>query len=245
MANFSIRDDYRAVQRFVDSRHLRDAVLLLPRRGDLGFVSSTPFLENDPSLRQPVLYGEDRGAENFKLLDLYPGRSLYRLSEVLAPGETTGGRLEMDLLHVDAGPEVRLKVRLTNPTERQVAVAYVTDGRQVWSRILDETSSRGRAYEVVWTIAAPDAAMSPGEEGVRLPASPTAGVLAVGVDFTGPGEAAGFPGRRWEQRLAYRLVAGVARVQLLEPGQGWMRDDVPGDAWAQLNDTDNPIHIHW
>jgi hypothetical protein len=241
--NGAIRDDYRAVQRFVDSRQLRDAVLLLPRRGDLGFVSSTPFLENDPSLNQPVLYAEDRGAENFELLDRYPGRSLYRLSEDLAPGETTGGRLSLDLLHVDAGPEVSLKLRLTNPTDRPVAVAYVTDGRQVWSRTLDEASSHGRAYEVVWTIPAPEAAMSPGGDGVRLPHGPTAGVLAVGVDLRAPGEAAGSPGRRWEQRLAYRLVDGAARVELLEPGQGWMRDDVPESAWVEVDDTDDPVHI--
>ncbi|MCW2704267.1 MAG: hypothetical protein JWQ37_2262 [Blastococcus sp.] len=240
-ANSSIRDDYRAVQRFVDGQHLRDAVLLLPGRGDLGFLSSTPFLENDPSLRQPVLYGEDRGADNFELLDRYPGRSLYRLSEDLTPGETTGGRLSMDLLRVDAGPEVRLKLRLTNPTDRPVAVAYVTDGRQVWSRILDEASTHARAYDVVWTIAAPDAAQPPPEEAVRLPAGPTAGVLAVGVELRGPGEAAGSPDRRWEQRLAYRLVDGVARVELLEPGQGWMRD--ASGAWVQMNGTDNPVHI--
>ncbi|HEY0402651.1 MAG TPA: hypothetical protein VGD09_11580, partial [Blastococcus sp.] len=138
-------------------------------------------------------------------------------------------------------PEVRLKLRLTNPTDRPVAVAYVTDGRQVWSRILDEASTHGRAYDVVWTIAAPDAAQPSPEEAVRLPARPTAGVLAVGVELRGPGEAAGPADRRWEQRLAYRLVDGAARVELLEPGQGWMRD--ASGAWVQMNGTDNPVHI--
>jgi dolichyl-phosphate-mannose-protein mannosyltransferase len=242
-ANASIRDDYRTVQRFVDGHHLRDAVLLLPRRGDLGFDSSAPFLENDPSLHQPVLYAEDRGAENFALVDRYPGRSLYRLSEETAPGETTGGRLGMDLLHIDAGPTVGLDLRLTNPTDRTVAVAYVTDGRQVWSRTLDEASSRGRAYEMAWTIAAPDAAISLPEGGVRLPAGPTSGVLAVGVNLRGPGETAASSGRRWEQRFPYRLVDGMTRVELLKPGQGWMGDDDPGSAWVQLDGVDDPVHI--
>ncbi|HEX2072230.1 MAG TPA: glycosyltransferase family 39 protein [Geodermatophilus sp.] len=239
-ANLAVRDDYRAVQHFVAGQDLDSAVLLLPRRGDLGFVSSTPFLENDPSLRQPVLYAEDRGATPFELLDRYPDRPMYRLSEDLPPGETTGGRLSMDLLRVDAGPVVTLRVRLTNPTDRPVAVAYLTDGRTVWSRPLDEASTRGRTYEVSWTVAAPGAAAASSGEVVRLPAGRSAGVLAVGFDLRRAGEASEQPGCRWERRMAYRLPDGTGRVELLRPGQGWARDDAPGSQWLQAN-VGNPV----
>jgi hypothetical protein len=65
----------------------------------------------------------------------------------------------------------------------------------------------------------------------------------VGVDLRGPGEAAASSGRRWEQRIPYRLVDGRTRVELLKPGQGWVRDDDPGSAWVQLDDVDDPVHI--
>src|SRR4051812_36992816 len=65
--NLAVRDDYRALQRFVDGHDLGRAVLLLPFRGDLGFEGTSPFLENDASLDQPVLYAEDRGGRDFDL----------------------------------------------------------------------------------------------------------------------------------------------------------------------------------
>ncbi|WP_158550799.1 glycosyltransferase family 39 protein [Geodermatophilus sp. TF02-6] len=233
--NRAVTDDFRAVQRFVDDQHLDDAMLLLPRRGDLGFESDTPFLENTPSLRQPVLYAEQRGAADLALAARFPDRALYRLSEDLPPGEDTGGRLTMDRLRVDAGPTVTLRLRLTNPTDRPVAVAYLSDGRRVWSRTLDRASSRGRVYEVTWTLAAPGAA-SADPDAVRLP---DAGVLAAGLDVR-EADDAGRPGRRWERRVAHRPVDGGARLELLRPGQGWARDDAPGSGWVQAA-VGNPV----
>jgi hypothetical protein len=226
--NLAVRDDFRAVQSFVADAGLDDAVLLLPRRGDLGFASTTPFLENDPSLRQPVLYAEQRGVADLALADRFPDRTLYRLSEDLPPGEATGGRLTLDRLRVDAGPAVTLRLRVTNPTDRPVAVAYLSDGEQVWSKVLDRASSRGRVYEVTWTVAAPGAA-GPGPDAVPLPG---AGVLAAGLDVR-TAEAADRPGRRWERRVAHRTVDDGARLELLRPGQAWTRDDAPGSGWVQ------------
>jgi hypothetical protein len=226
--NLAVRDDYRAVQRVVAAADLDDALLFLPRRGDLGFASTTPFLENDPSLRQPVLYAEQRGAADLALADRFPDRTLYRLSEDLRPGQTTGGRLTLDRLRVDAGPTVTLRLRVTNPTDRPVAVAYLSDGEQVWSQVLDRASSRGRVYEVTWTVAAPGAA-SDHPDAISLPG---AGVLAAGLDVR-TAEVADRPGRRWERRVAHRAVDDGARLELLRPGQAWARDDAPGSGWVQ------------
>jgi hypothetical protein len=226
--NRAVTAEYRAVQRAVAAADLDDALLFLPRRGDLGFASTTPFLENDPSLRQPVLYAEQRGAADLALADRFPDRTLYRLSEDLRPGQTTGGRLTLDRLRVDAGPTVTLQLRVTNPTDRPVAVAYLSDGEQVWSQVLDRASSRGRVYEVTWTVAAPGAA-SDHPEAIPLPG---AGVLAAGLDVR-TAEAADRPGRRWERRVAHRAVDDGARLELLRPGQAWARDDAPGCGWVQ------------
>jgi hypothetical protein len=224
--NAGIRDGFRAVQQFVAAQHLQNAVLLLPRRGDLGFISDSPFLENDPSLRQSVLYAEDRGAQDFGLVDRYPGRSLYRLSEDLPPGATTGGRLRMDRLRVEGGAAVTLRVAAPSPGDRPVTVAYAVVGRSTWSRPVDAASS-----DVSWTVAAPGAT-SPDPEAVRLPATPAAGTLALGLDLRAS-DTAGSPGRRWEQRIPYRVVDGGTRVELLLPGQYWSHDDRPGAQWQE------------
>ncbi|MGY1641741.1 glycosyltransferase family 39 protein [Geodermatophilus sp. SYSU D00703] len=234
----AVGDDLRAVQRFVAAQGLDDAVLLLPRRGDLGFLSTTPFLENDPALDQPVLYAEERGPGDFALLDRFPDRALYRLSEDLPPGGVTGGDLAIDRLTVDAGPEVTLRARLTNPTDRPVVVATLAVGDTVLRRTLDRASTRGRTYEVAWTVAAP-AAAAPGPDGVRLPAGAPTGELAVGLDLRTAGDG-DRPGRRWERRVAYRCLDRGATVEVLRPGRGWARDDAPGSPWVEAG-ADNPV----
>jgi 4-amino-4-deoxy-L-arabinose transferase-like glycosyltransferase len=228
-ANAAVRDDLRGVQRFVEAQHVGRALLFLPRRGDVGFFSTTAFLENSPSLRQPVLYAAERSAaEDLALAARYPDRALYRLSEDLAPEQMTGGRLTMERLHVDTGPALPLRVRLTSPADGTVAVAYLYDGVTQRTRRLDGVPAAGRSDEVGWTVAAPGAA-APGEDAVRLPAGRTSGVIAVGLAV----RAADGTERRWEERIPYRLVDGGTQVQVMRPGVRWSRGPGPGAPWVQ------------
>ncbi|MGY1623878.1 hypothetical protein ACI789_16900 [Geodermatophilus sp. SYSU D00965] len=236
--NAAVRDDLRAAQRFVAGQHLDSAVLLLPRRGDLGFLDTMPFLQNDPGLEQPVLYAEMRGPGDLALLDRFPDRTLYRLNEDLPPGAMTGGELTIDRLTVDAGPVVTLRARLTNPTDRPVVVASLAVGDTLLTRTLDRASSRGRTYEVTWTVAAPGAA-APGPDGVRLPEGATSGELAVGLDLRTAGDG-DRPGRRWERRVAWRCLDEGTTVQVLRPGRGFARDDAPGSTWVEAG-AGNPV----
>lgn len=202
--NREVTAQYREMQRAVAAAGLDDALLFLPRRGDLGFESDTPFLENDPALRQPVLYAEQRGAADLALAERFPGRSLHRLSE------DDEGPPVVEPLRVDAGPTVTLRLRLTAPPG---AVAYLRAGDRTTERPLDPSG------EVTWTVTAPGAPTTD-PEAVVLPGD---GVLAVGVAARSPGDDG--PGDRWERRLAHRTVAGGTRVELLRPGQAWARED--------------------
>jgi hypothetical protein len=74
---------------------------------------------------------------------------------------------------------------------------------------------------------------------VALPATSDEGVLAVGVDVRSP-DRPDSPGRRWERRIAYRVVDGGTRVELLRPGQGWFHSDARGAGWVQQAE-DNPV----
>ena len=221
--NRAVTDYYRTVQRAVTAADLDDAVLFLPRRGDLGFRSGTPFLENDPSLQQPVLYAEQRGAADLAVAARFPDRTLHRLSEDVPPGRVSGGPLTLERLGVDAGPAVTLRLRMTNPTDHPVAVAYLRAGDRTYEQTLDEASSRGRVHEVTWTVAAPGAA-STDPAAVPLPGD---GVMAVGLESREPGRTS--PGPRWERRVAHRAVDDGHAVELLRPGQGWARS--PGGGW--------------
>jgi hypothetical protein len=238
--NLAVRDDHRALQRFVEGHDLGRAVLLLPARGDLGFESTSPFLENQPSLDQPVLYAEDRGGKDFELVDDHPDRALYRLTQELPEGRSTGGTLTLDRLAVESGPALPVHLQVGGATPARVSVAYVRlDGTTVTSQVLDAASGSGGSYDLTWTVAAPKAAVPASPDVVALPATSGEGVLAVGVDVRSP-DRPDSPGRRWERRIAYRVVDGGTRVELLRPGQGWFHSDARGAGWVQQAE-DNPV----
>ncbi|WP_091438835.1 hypothetical protein [Geodermatophilus poikilotrophus] len=217
--NRAVTEEYRAVQRAVAAADLDDALLFLPRRGDLGFESDTPFLQNDPSLRQPVLYAEQRGAADLALAERFPDRALHRLSD-------DDGSTVVESLRVDAGPTVPLRLRLTAPPGAAGAVAYLRAGDRTHEQPLDPSG------EVTWTVAAPGAAPSD-PSAVVLPAD---GVLAVGLAARLPGDDG--PGARWERRIAHRTVDGGDLVELLRPGQAWARAD--GGGW-EPDATGSPV----
>jgi hypothetical protein len=236
-ANLSVRDDYRALQRFVADDDLGRAVLLLPWRGDVGFDSTSPFLENTPALDQPVLYAEDRGGLDLDVVDDHPDRALYRLTQELPAGRTTGGTLTLDRLRVETAAALPVHLRIDAAPAGQVAVAYAAlDGTLVASHALDTASDA----DLTWTVAAPGAAAPPTPDVVALPASAHQGVLAVGVDVRSP-DRPDSAGRRWERRIAYRVVDGGTRIELLRPGQGWFHGDAPGAGWEPQASL-NPVH---
>ncbi|MGR6964638.1 hypothetical protein ACU610_09290 [Geodermatophilus sp. URMC 61] len=214
--NRAVTAEYRAVQRVVEGAGLDDALLFLPERGDLGFESDTPFLQNDPSLRQPVLYAEQRGAADLALAARFPDRSLHRLAE------DDDGPPVVEPLRVDAGPQVTLRLSLS---PLPGAVAYLRVGDRTYEQPL------GPAGEVGWTVAAPGAAADPGAVVLE-----DDGVLAVGLAVRAPGDDG--PGDRWERRVAYRTVDDGARVEVLRPGQAWARTD--GGGWRP-DATGSPV----
>jgi hypothetical protein len=218
--NRAVTQEYRTVQRVVQDARLDDALLFLPLRGALGFVSETPFLQNDPSLRQPVLYAEQRGAADLALVARFPERFPYRLSE------DDDGPPVVEPLRVDAGPAVPLRLRLTAPPGAASAVAYLRVGDRTYEQPLDPSG------EVTWTVAARGAAPSD-PSAVVLPRD---GVLAVGLAARSPGDDG--PGDRWERRIAHRTVDGGDRVELLRPGQARARVD--GGSWAP-DATGSPV----
>jgi hypothetical protein len=65
-------------------------------------------------------------------------------------------------------------------------------------------------------------------------------VLAVGLELRRPGDTPGRPGLRWERRVAYRLVDGGRRVELMQPGEGWACGDGHGASWVP-DGTGSPV----
>jgi hypothetical protein len=236
--NLAVRDDYRALQRFVAAQHLDDAVLLLPFRGDLGFLGTSPFLENDPSLDQPVLYAEQRGGHDLELAARFPDRTLYRLEQDLPPGKDTGGRLTLQRLQVEAGPSVTLSLRLTDPGDLAAPAATLSAGDDTRSRPLG--AAAGGGWDVSWTVVAPGAeppAGTPDAQVLRLPEGVASGELSAGLTSAAAGDS---PARAWAQRIGWRVVDGGRRVELLVPGEGWARTGT--GAWAPQA-TGNPVGL--
>ena len=206
-ANDRVTDEHRMIAAQVDALDLDNAILFLPRRGNQGYRDPAPFLENRPDLRQPVLYADDRGAANIELIERYPDRRPFRLSQEVDLDGTLLARVSAAPLQVETGDDFVLNATIVNPGDKRRVVAYVTDGDQTSEQALDASSSRGREYHVSWHLGAP------GESGTNqvslVPHRPS-GEVTLGVRFLDGPE----PVRqvdRWERRLPL-------------PGGGWADD---------------------
>ena len=232
-ANLEVRHDYEAIRDQVAAQELGSALLFLPYRGDLGFESSTPFLENRPDLDQPVLYAEQRGPEDLDLIERHPDRTAYRLSQEREPGSTTAGPVEMSRLWIDRAEEVTVRLRVTLPVGDEPLTAFLHDGADTYQRPLVRAPD-GTA-DISWTLSA-SGASDPARGRVRLDRAGRAGILALGVAVGSPSE----PQLRVERRMPYRIPVAGGPVELLRPGLGFRfpaNDGEPRWAEALLGDA--------
>jgi 4-amino-4-deoxy-L-arabinose transferase-like glycosyltransferase len=219
-ANAAVTADFKAIRDQVEALGLTDAVLVVPARGSDGFQSPTPFLENRPDLAQPVLYAEDRQEENFALFDRFPDRGVYQLvqqheadDDLMDPSLVP---LRLRLERED--DDLPLELRVTNPSDRQHVIAYISDGRRQREQVLDEASRWGDTYSVTWLLATADTPeRSVADERTFVPRATEAGTLTVGFAVGDTPTAEG--DHRWECRFPYRIVDG--ELQLIRPGRGY------------------------
>jgi hypothetical protein len=226
--NRNVKHDQRAVQLLVQRADLGRAVLFMNDRGTLGFESAAPFLENTPALDRPVVYALDDGRADFAVLDRFPGRTAARLRTELRPGDALLDPTRfVERLAVAHGRSVTLRFRIVNSVGTQMVLTTLHVGHVDRTVVLDRASTRGRSYDVAWTVSAtPSVGTSPST--VNLP--DTTGTVDIEADFPAPGRAVD----RYQRQYPYTVAQGEARV--LTPGWGrylfryrtplWLNQDV-------------------
>jgi len=226
--NRDVKHDEREVQLLVERADLGRAVLFMNDRGTLGFESAAPFLENTPSLDRPVVYALDDGPADLAVLDRFPDRTAARLRTELRPGDALLDPTRfVERLAVAHGRSVILRFRVVNTVGTQMVVTTLHVGHVDRSVVLDRASTRGKSYDVAWTVSsAPSEQPSPTT--VVLPDA--IGTVDVEADFPAPGGAAD----RYQRQYPYTVAGGEARV--LTPGWGryffrytkpiWLNQDV-------------------
>jgi hypothetical protein len=210
--NGDVTDEYRAARVMVDDAHLDHAVLFLEDRGQQGFESATPFLENTPSLStQRVIYAIEGGPGDLDVLARYPDRVGARLRSELRPGdEILNPTRFIERLHVSRGTAVTLRFRIVNTVGFPTVVSKMTVGNTTQQIVLDTVSKKGATYEVAWTLTTAPTTKSPTDMTVA-PGRGTATVQAEFVANDGKSEL-------YERRYPY--IATDARLAVLQPGVG-------------------------
>jgi 4-amino-4-deoxy-L-arabinose transferase-like glycosyltransferase len=118
--NQRVTHDYEAAQRLVNDAHLGRAVLFMSDRGESGFESASPFLENNPSLNQRVIYALDDGGNDFDIIARYPDRALARMRAEVRPGDDLLRPTRfVERLGVISGGTVEFRLRTSTPSVRR------------------------------------------------------------------------------------------------------------------------------
>jgi hypothetical protein len=166
-------------------------------------LTDLPFAANNPSLTGSELYAVDRGNENVELI-ARSDRTPYRLTTTLeylghGQGRTTS---KVRRLHLQRAPQITLRARITNTSDSPVVTAWLDTGGGPTEMVLDRSSTRGKTYDVEWTVAAPNH----GGGGVTT-MSPGAWWASVGARFDG--------GAAKPKRFEARFATSVHRDELL------------------------------
>jgi hypothetical protein len=219
----------------VAAAHLDDAIVILPSEPPDGawLGHPRPSFINDPSLRQPVLFATDHGGDNFRLLDDFPGRSLYRQFSRMAPDGSH--RPVLWKLSSVRAPALVVHTHIENVDGSPIVTVDAGDARGRVTYLIDEHSVAGRAYDLTWSVSPTGAVLQGPGTPVALdgPAAPalSTGTLTLGASF---GAAVHAPGAaRVEVRYWYRVRDGAVAVML--PGEGWRRGSASKGRWL---DTD-------
>ena len=208
----------------VQAAGAHDAIVVLPTGGDGAYVMHPyPNLGNPPDLRADVLYAADLGPRTAELVDRYPRRRLYRLTErEPRSGDVLRQVPVVDRLRAPTARVVELPFQVTNRTSSPVVTVYVADGRRYVQYVLDPASSAGRTYRGRWhigpdgiTLDAPGAKLQAAE----FPWRPATSTLAVGATFGTSTDL--LRADLYEDRIWYRATPSHAR--LVVPGVPWHR----------------------
>jgi hypothetical protein len=176
-----------------------------------------PFSENPADLDGRILYATDRGAENLDLIAARPERRVYYERTNLTTEQTLNDfdlpvpTITVTQMHVERAPSLAVRVRVSNPTDDPVVVAYIRVGSHIEQRTLSTTARKGQSFETTWFVAPPEAAAGTGA--VPLD-DPRRTMVAGAGSGTTPDNA--LTPRHVQQRFVYRVDSGSA--EMLTPG---------------------------
>ena len=228
--NRDITNAYTSMQHLVDDAHLGRSVLFLEDRGEKGFQSAAPFLENTPTLtNQKIVYAVENGPGDLDVLARFPDRTGARLRSELRPGDQFLNPTRfVEPVRVSKGSAVSLHFRIVNTVGAPTVMTKLGVNDSVDQTIvLDTASTKGKSYDVTWTLSAQQLKTT-APNVVTVPQG--GGTATVEADFTQP------TGKTEYYERQYPFVASPKAVAVLTPGIGryyfqyttsvWINQDV-------------------
>jgi hypothetical protein len=116
-------------------------------------------------------------------------------------------------MHVRRAPTLAIHLRVTNPSDDPVVIAYLRVGQHVEQRILSTTATKGDVFDTDWGVAA-SATVTPGTDVVGLDAPLRTVVVGAGWGAT---SASASKLKQILQRFSYRIEG--TNVEMITPGR--------------------------
>ena len=208
---------------------------------------SNPYASNGADLDDRVLFAADRGARNLDLIERLPSRVAYlqraslptwRLLEYDRPATPT---IAIERIEVVRATSFRITATIRDTVGAGVVRATLDYGTNVVGQVLSESSARGYAHEVAWTVGVAPAGAAASPFDLSL-GGDRVGELNVTVGFGATiEEAAGAPALR--HVVGYRRVVG-GDVEVLTPG--WWERLVrrkSGNGWVQAPERAERLQV--
>ena len=233
----SVTREHRRVRDAVHGHARGNSLVFLPN--DVRYILSPyPFFMNDPGLTGRIVYARDLGPRDWKVIDRFPNRNVYRLrSELKLGGGLFDPTFRLLPVHTEEGPTLHIRVRIRAPARGVRLTAYIEAAGQRRETPIEPGATDRESREVDWTLVAPGASqgLAPADGSVEAPEGSTDFDVVVGVmvsDATKSSAAAD----RFERRMPARVLERGDRpsVEAQRPGIGWHLANLPnGAVWLR------------
>lgn len=165
--NQEITEVYREAYEPFENRDLENALVFLPTPAGDWLNHPYQYLRNDPGYDGDVVYALDGGRRNFRVVDAFPDRSIYRYS-YRGEWEPFGGEKvtpKFERLDVVEGSEVRVSTSVAVPADvRSASVRFSSVGGAVYREV---NVSDPTVLE--WRVAPGNASLQVDGERVSVP----------------------------------------------------------------------------
>jgi hypothetical protein len=195
------------------------------------------YLINDPSFNGSVIYAQNQGNKNIKLIKAYNNRDYYSYEYDGIYTESYKDNLTSRLIKLNLfeGNVITITAQIINPTNKKFVSSYIWNNGSIKSYLLDNNSQKDKTYNITWYLKSNEAVLA----GDYLQTEGNLSKFKNNTPLTLASAFSDSPKSEIKEIYEYRYAFDIneEKIIILSPGESWQNNNFPQNYWAKTNIT--------